>query len=620
MRSDLVGSRLIWAFLLSWLLAPEAWAEERFALLVGGDTGWAHDQPLHRAEADLERLGAVLVELGAFAPDRVQVLRDPDTATVRAQLRSLSTTVEAVGGQSLIFFYFLGHADERGLHLSGAPLSLEDLQGALRELPATRRVGVLDVCRSCVAGAQPEARAAVSELVVDEGGEPNLVMAVLQHGSDGAPSPQEHLPSGFTHHFISGLRGAAETDGDEAVSLSEVWRHALQSTRAERRHSEASPAPPPELARGHDVLMSQLSATRAQLVLPSGGAERYWVMDARERDVVAEARTRTGTSTFLALKPDRYLVKRIHRAQPEVVEIRLEPLQKVAAETLPYSLVLPGTDPAKQAPQSEGAGATDRWRRREALRLLATGRDGAALLLLEEVLARQPEDRQALRIRARALVRRAESEGRRGRAHQEQEALRAALEAEPWLAEDPDFALEYQRLQAWEAAKERAVVIQDARDTADSQNPRRGLRWVKGWVLMSSRGFVAPMRMYFLNEHFYLYGALDFVAGQAVDVGFRIVPGNGPYSGMLGMGIHMPVLGRPLVNRDPEPGSVSVWERAFGRTAHLDWGVQLIFDEVGLEMGLSAAFYLGDPGGDQPEFFNHVVPFFDFSVWFLPPK
>ena len=57
--------------------------------------GWSSDRPLRYAENDAERVRDVLVSLGGFAPDRVILLRDPDTNEVRASLRDLTRTAKS---------------------------------------------------------------------------------------------------------------------------------------------------------------------------------------------------------------------------------------------------------------------------------------------------------------------------------------------------------------------------------------------------------------------------------------------------------------------------------------------------------------------------------------------
>jgi hypothetical protein len=131
------------------LAAPSAaFAEARYALIIGSNPGWSQDRPLRYAENDAERVRDVLVSYGGFTPERVELMRDPSTADVRSALRKLANTARDGGDDTLVFVYYSGHADDKFLHLRGQPISHKELQDTLRALPATIKLGVIDACKS----------------------------------------------------------------------------------------------------------------------------------------------------------------------------------------------------------------------------------------------------------------------------------------------------------------------------------------------------------------------------------------------------------------------------------------------------------------------------------------
>jgi hypothetical protein len=77
-----------------------AFAEQRYALVIGSNPGWSQDRPLRYADSDAERVRDVLVSLGGFSPDRVELLRDPNTAdgppTTRAPTRRSCSSITRV--------------------------------------------------------------------------------------------------------------------------------------------------------------------------------------------------------------------------------------------------------------------------------------------------------------------------------------------------------------------------------------------------------------------------------------------------------------------------------------------------------------------------------------------
>src|SRR6478736_3864529 len=119
----------VWLLVVAMLaVAHSAHAEQRYAVLIGANPGWSSDRPLRYADSDAERVRDVLVALGGFAADRVELLRDPSTADVRGALRRVADKVRGATEDTLVFFYYSGHADERFLHLRGDPMSHAELQ------------------------------------------------------------------------------------------------------------------------------------------------------------------------------------------------------------------------------------------------------------------------------------------------------------------------------------------------------------------------------------------------------------------------------------------------------------------------------------------------------------
>src|SRR6266536_390438 len=131
MRISIVVFAVVFAVVAVAASSSTAHAEQRYAVVIGANPGWASDRPLRFAENDAERVRDVLVSLGGFAPDRVALLRDPDTADVRATLRDVARTAQSSSEDTLVFIYYSGHADDEHLHLKGEPLSFKELHATL---------------------------------------------------------------------------------------------------------------------------------------------------------------------------------------------------------------------------------------------------------------------------------------------------------------------------------------------------------------------------------------------------------------------------------------------------------------------------------------------------------
>ena len=120
-----------WCLLLVSLLATTAFAERRFALIVGANEGWATDRALRYAHDDARRMQDVLVQMGSFAPADTVLLLDPNTKDVLAALEKVEAKLAATKETTFFYFYYSGHADSAALHLRGPVLNLGTLADRL---------------------------------------------------------------------------------------------------------------------------------------------------------------------------------------------------------------------------------------------------------------------------------------------------------------------------------------------------------------------------------------------------------------------------------------------------------------------------------------------------------
>jgi hypothetical protein len=598
------------------LASGRAHAEERFALLVGANAGWANDRPLSYAEQDAERLRDVLVELGGFAPDQVVLLRDPDTATLRARLKQLAATLQGLGRDSLFVFYYSGHADDRYLHLRGAPLSHTELRTVLDALPATVRLGVLDACYSgsILKGSKPAPGFSVK--VVDDLRAKGLALLTSSGADELSQETKALRGSVFTHHLVSGLWGAADSDGDGLVVLSEAWRHGFLRTTADTAPTTLPhrPAWRLDLQGQREPILTRLARVSSRLRVPRGQGERYVVVDAHELRLVAEVRASSEGLTELALMPGRYRLKRVQGARLEVADMVLSPGQSVEATSLVYASQPLAGGLLKGQPDPGDVEATHVWRRGEALRLLAAGEPGAALALFEALLKAQPEDETARRGKARALIWLAEAYDRVGDRRRQQDALRQALQADPGLADDPDLrarAAELRAVQAGAPGPQPQVLVQQV-EPGLSLSP---LRWGVGADLVGPRGMAVVAGSALLGNAGQLHVAVDLL-GPGVDVGARFLPRSSSWSLFLGAGGHVSLreLGLPVGWDFPVQvrERTRSYQRIWGRSVHAELGLFHLS-----EQGLSLEFSLGLVFPLQGE---SAVPVLGVGGgWFFPP-
>ncbi|MCA9707596.1 MAG: caspase family protein, partial [Myxococcales bacterium] len=188
----------------------------RFALVVGANDG-GHDRPVLRfANSDARAMGAVLQGFGGVSQADLQVLQDPTPAELMEAIDAMSDRIRrARRGQHVQFvFYYSGHSDEQGLLLEGERVTYKDLRHKVQSVPADVRIAVLD---SCASGAFTRTKGGTKRapFLVSPAAEVKGHAFLTSSSMDEAAQESDRVGgSFFTHYFTTGLRGAADVDGD----------------------------------------------------------------------------------------------------------------------------------------------------------------------------------------------------------------------------------------------------------------------------------------------------------------------------------------------------------------------------------------------------------------------
>lgn len=289
--------------------------ERRFALLVTHRDGGVGTETLQYPSRDAHKLSDVLTEMGGFAPADVVRVEDPDPAALRTALAAVEgriATAAAEGAQTLLVFYYSGHAGEGALRLGEARLPLSELQALLKGSRAGVRLAFLDACASGEVTRLKGGQRAPS-FIVDNPAEASGYVVITSSRHDEASQESDDLRgSFFTHALVSGLRGAGDRNGDGAVTLNEAYEHAYHRTvarTADTRGGTQHPTYTYDLRGDGAVILTRLAGLGVldfSAALPGS----YLVYDPNRDVVVAEVELAADTPRKLSLRPGVYLVKK----------------------------------------------------------------------------------------------------------------------------------------------------------------------------------------------------------------------------------------------------------------------------------------------------------------------
>jgi hypothetical protein len=318
--------RRIGVALAVWLVASVAPAHadtERYAVVIGDNRGASDEQPLRFAESDAQRFADLLADIGGVPGENQVVLRGNSADQVRRALIATNERIRTAprsAADAVLLVYYSGHGDADALHLGDTALPLRELEALVRGSPAAVRILVIDSCRSGsitrVKGGRP-APPLVLATTAPLLGEGMIVLTASTLSEDA----QESDPLGgsfFTHYLLSGLRGAADDNGDRVVTVAEAFGYARDQTIIASSRTLAGTQHPTfhyDLRGRADLPLADLgNATgHGTLTLPTG-ASWLVVRTGSSPGVVGEIATDARRRT-LSLSPGTYAVRgRAHDA------------------------------------------------------------------------------------------------------------------------------------------------------------------------------------------------------------------------------------------------------------------------------------------------------------------
>ncbi|MBL9039317.1 MAG: hypothetical protein JNG84_12435, partial [Archangium sp.] len=242
----------------------------------------------------------------------------------------------------------------------------------------------------------------------------------------------------FTHHLVSGLRGAADDDGNGRVTVDEAYSYAAARTTLETAGSEAGAQRPVfryELKGRGEVVLTQVRGPGSVVTFPREST-RCFVTDERERALVAEVPG--GAATRLTLPVGAFIVKCPQPDGYRMASLVSAPGGAVDAAALAYRTFPLSAGVLKGGP---GLVSVDPLAslKRDGFSALEQGRPRDAMELFNRALDKDLRDAEAYRGKAQAYLALANDASWRGDSAEVERLRTAAVRTDPRLADDPQF-------------------------------------------------------------------------------------------------------------------------------------------------------------------------------------
>jgi hypothetical protein len=312
------------------LAAPDARAQaapHRYAVVVGANKASPGRRDLRYAHNDAQQTADTLIRVAGYPYDNVTVLLDPDPRQVLAVLDSYLARVPPAT-ESLLVFYYSGHADAEALYPNGRPLPMAALRQRLEDSRVSVRLGLIDACRgggwTGAKGLTPAPPFPV-EWPMRLSNRGSVLIASSSGWEDAHESETLH-GSFFTHHWNAALRGTADVNGDGSVTLNEAFDYAQTLTVRDTALVAAVPQHPSfriDLSGRRDLtLVSLASSTTALLLKQTAGPLQLVHL---ETGLVVLESPRGPRDLRLSVRPGHYLVRRHGPSETRAREIDLRP-------------------------------------------------------------------------------------------------------------------------------------------------------------------------------------------------------------------------------------------------------------------------------------------------------
>jgi formylglycine-generating enzyme required for sulfatase activity len=253
--------------------------KERYALLIGISKYANPALSLNFAAADAQALYKVLVdpEIGAYKPENVRLLVD-DQATRKNIISAMNTWLKnRVTADDSVLIFYSGHGalggaseaywvnyDADAEDLASSAISNKEISSAIADLPAKRKITLIDSCFS--EATAKKYRAVVPSTVFNEFKGTGVVTITASTGQQKSVEVGGH--GAFTYHLLDALQGKADTNGNGVVELDEIWNYLnerVQKTAADAGNKQTPVLMAERLEHGFPVTVNP-SASAAPLV------------------------------------------------------------------------------------------------------------------------------------------------------------------------------------------------------------------------------------------------------------------------------------------------------------------------------------------------------------------
>ncbi len=255
----------------------------------------------------------VLVDMGGVKKENAFVLAAPTKDQLFAAIdKAKAEAAKHKSSEVTLIFYFSGHGDRDAIHLADERVANADLVTKLGEVPASLRIAITDACRTT----RDKGFVADEPFAISATASTQATGQVWLHASSDGEAAQEsdELQGAiFTHAWLNGLRGAADSNGDSRVTLDESFAFAHSQTLIRSEKSSGVLQKPEAVVNLHELaplVLTQTGQKAATLSLPQAKDTHFLVYTAGSKSVLSELWGSGDRRLALSVPPGKYVIMR----------------------------------------------------------------------------------------------------------------------------------------------------------------------------------------------------------------------------------------------------------------------------------------------------------------------
>jgi len=288
----------------------------RAGFFAGNNRGSFTEDVLFYAAEDALKMFLTFQSYGGLDHNLSLLVQGADRDELQCRLGELGQRIELLREHSEdnveCIFYYSGHGGLDGLHIDGQTYAYRDLHADLDALSCDLLIVVLDACNSGnalgikgVKFHEDEFRVKIYDSRKGE------VFVTSSADSEYSQERDEYKGSIFTYYLVNGLVGAADTNRDGLVTLSEAYNFASKKTVQETFGSARGFQMPTyryEVEGRQDTVLTELRGKQV-VAAPPGRHGIMTFMDVEKGIIWGDFTVDEGGEASIILPPGNYLVR-----------------------------------------------------------------------------------------------------------------------------------------------------------------------------------------------------------------------------------------------------------------------------------------------------------------------